>query len=108
MNDRRILILEVLLLAMLGEVRFRSCEAAEYLKREVCRLMLRMHSPSTLSESLRPRHVRSPCESDAKSYGCDIFHLCTGVICYSVSTAPAYTSAGPLRLKQNGVSRSCA
>ena len=43
------------------------------------------------------------CDSDAKSYGCDIFHLCTSVICYSVSTAFAYTSAGPLSLKQNGV-----
>ena len=30
-------------------------------------------------------------------------HLCTGVICDSVSTALAYTSAGPLSLKQNGV-----
>ena len=80
-------------------VLFRSCEAAEYLKREVCRLMLRMFSPSRGSESLRPRHFFVSCESDAKSYGCDIFHLCIGVICYSVSTALAYTSAGPLSLK---------
>ena len=43
------------------------------------------------------------CESDAKSYECDIFHFCTSVICYHVSTALANTSAGPLSLKQNGV-----
>ena len=42
------------------------------------------------------------CESDAKSYGCDIF-LCTCVMCYCVITASAYTFAGPLSLKQNGV-----
>ena len=30
---------------------------------------------------------------------CDIFHLCTIVICYSVNIARAYTSAGPLSLK---------
>ena len=30
---------------------------------------------------------------------CDIFHLCTCVICYCVSTALAYTFAGPLSLK---------
>ena len=65
--------------------------------------MLRMLSPSTGSESLRPRHVFLPCESDAKSYRCDIFHQCTSVICYSVNIARAYTSAGPLSLKQNGV-----
>ena len=53
-NDRRILTLELLMLAMFEEVGFRSCEAAEYLKREVCRLMLRMLSPSTGSESLIP------------------------------------------------------
>ena len=61
--------------------------------------MLRILPPSTESESLRPRHVFLPCESDAKSYGCDIFHLCTGVICYSVNIARAYTSAGPLSIK---------
>ena len=59
-NDCRILTLELLMLAMFEEVRFRSCEAAEYLKREVCRLMLRMLSPSTGSESLRPPHVFFP------------------------------------------------
>ena len=47
--------------------------------------------------------VLTPCESDVKSYGCDIFHLCTSVIRYSVSSALAYTFAGPLSLKQNGV-----
>ena len=31
------------------------------------------------------------------------FSLYTCVICYRASTAPAYTSAGPLSLKQNGV-----
>ena len=31
------------------------------------------------------------------------FSLCTCVMCYRVITAPAYTSAGPLSLKQNGV-----
>ena len=61
----------------------------------------------------RPPQVLSPLdldtlffvsfESDAKSYGCDIFHLCTSVICYGVSAALAYTSAGFLGLKQNGV-----
>ena len=45
----------------------------------------------------------TPCESDAKSYGCDIFHSRTRVICYRVSTALTYTFAGPLSLKQNGV-----
>ena len=59
-NDRRILTLELLMLAMFEEVRFRSCEAAECLKREVCRLMLRMLTPSKGSESLRPPHVFSP------------------------------------------------
>ena len=44
----------------------------------------------------------TPCESDAKSYGCDIFHPRTRVIWYRVSTALAYTFAGPLSLKQNG------
>ena len=59
-NDRRILILELLMLAMFEEVGFCSCEAAEYLKREVCRLMLWMLSASTGSESLRPRPVFAP------------------------------------------------
>ena len=45
----------------------------------------------------------TPCESDAKSYGCDLFHSRTRVICCRVSTALAYTFAGPLSLKQNGV-----
>ena len=44
-------ILEHFTVATLGQ------SGAEYLKREVCRLMLRMLSPSTGSESLRPRHV---------------------------------------------------
>ena len=65
--------------------------------------MLRMLSPSTGSESLRPRHVFLPCESDAKNDGCDIFHLCTSVICHSVNIARVHSSAGPLSLKQNGV-----
>ena len=43
-----------------------------------------------------------PAKSDAKSYGCDIFHLCTSVMCHCV-TALAHTSTGPLSLKQNGV-----
>ena len=43
------------------------------------------------------------CESDAKGLGCDIFHSRTRVICHCGSTALAYTSAGPLGLKQNGV-----
>ena len=43
------------------------------------------------------------CAGDAKSYGCDTYHSRTRVICYRVSTALAYTSAGPLSLKQNGV-----
>ena len=34
---------------------------------------------------------------------CDIFHLFTSVICYCASIALAYTPAGPLSLKQNGV-----
>ena len=34
---------------------------------------------------------------------CDIFHFCSGVMCCHVSTALAYTFAGPLGLKQNGV-----
>ena len=45
----------------------------------------------------------TPCESDAKRYGCDIFHSRTRVICCGVSTALAYTFALPLSLKQNGV-----
>ena len=45
---------------------------------------------------------RTTCQQRKES--CDIFHLCTGVICYRVSTALAYTSAGPLSLKRNGVS----
>ena len=43
------------------------------------------------------------CESDAKSYGCDIFTCMR----YCVTTASAYTSAGPLSLKQNGVCTLC-
>ena len=97
-NDRKILILELLMLAVIRE-RFRSCEAAEYLKRAVCRLMLRVLSPSTGSESLKLRQVFSvklaPRLTGVTSFTC--------VICYSVSTALAYTSAGPLSLKQNGV-----
>ena len=34
---------------------------------------------------------------------CDTFHSRTRVVCYRVSTAVAYTFAGPLSLKQNGV-----
>ena len=41
----------------------------------------------------------TPCESDAKSYGCDIFHSRTRVICDRVSTELTYTFAGPLSLK---------
>ena len=61
----------------------------------------------------RPPQVLSPsdldtcfvsCESDAKSYGCDIFHLCTGVICCSVNIARACTSAGPFLLSSKTVS----
>ena len=72
-NDRRILTLELLMLAMFEEVRFRSCEAAECLKREVCRLMLRMLSPSTGSESLRPPHVFSPAKVTPRVLGVTSF-----------------------------------
>ena len=40
---------------------------------------------------------------DARSAYCDTFHSCTRFICYCVSSALAYTSAGPLSLKQNCV-----
>ena len=50
------------------------------------------------SRHMTHSHIISS-ECDAKSCGCDIFHLCICVICHCVSTALAYTSGGPLSLK---------
>ena len=49
----------------------------------------------------------TPCESDAKSYGCDTFPSRTRVICYRVSTARAYTFAGPVSFKAKRCFRMC-
>ena len=63
----------------------------------MCRLMLRMLSLSTGSESLRPRHVLLRYLAKATTrVTVGHLHLCTCVICCCVSTALAYTSAGPL------------
>ena len=58
--------------------------------------MLRMLSPSTGSESLRPRHAAPPAKATPTAAG-------VTSICYCVNIARAYTSAGPLSPKQNGV-----
>ena len=70
----------------------------------MCRLMLRMLSLSTGSESLRPRHVLLvSCESDAKSYGCATFTCALCVLCCCDISASACISAGPLSLQPNSV-----
>ena len=57
MKYRRIPILELLTVVMLGESDSVLVKLLSTTKREICRLMLRVLSPSTGSESLRPRHV---------------------------------------------------
>ena len=57
-------------------VRLRSCEAVEYLKREVCRLMPRMLSPSTGSELFRPRHFLRKWRQDLRVWHLAHVHLC--------------------------------
>ena len=62
-----------------------------------------------LRNASQPRRQKFPVTKDPvhRSWAlikCDIFHLCTRCICYSVSTALAYTSAG-LNLDTGSMSR---
>ena len=58
---------------------------------------------------LEPNGVSHTCTAraakmwGARSAYCDASHACTRFICYCVNTALAYTFAGHLSLKQNGV-----
>ena len=56
-NSHRIPILELLAVVTLGESGSVLVKLLSTPKREICRLMLRVLSSSTGSESLRPRHV---------------------------------------------------
>ena len=82
--------MKILMFAILGD---SDSVLVKLPKREICRLMLRMLSPSTCSESLRFRHVFVPCDSDAKSHGCETFTCALQVMCVFPSV---YISAGPL------------
>ena len=54
------------------------------------------------SQRIAPHHTHNQSEFCPSALNeCDIFHLCTSVICYSVNIARAYTSARPLSLKAN-------
>ena len=51
----------------------------------------------------RPKMLDIMVGTEQEDNCCEIFHSYTRVICYRTSTAHAYTSAGPLSLKQKGV-----